>query len=254
MQNKLRYFKVYRLNSKLVEFGRVKISKESGKPLDAAKKLLNSICLHEKISNKLKCKVQFYIKETTKGSNKKIYGPYKGLFKKYEKPVIVELKDGSKIKHSVYPYVYKLKSKSIIQKGGQNSFNINNIIKLLKFTDYYNKKNIGYAQILIYKKLQIILEQTTNISLIDLYKLLEICIKENRLYVVELLINKSKNGKDSIFEYKDQTPLLIIAIEKNNYEAVELLLKNGANVNIQDKFGNTALTILLKNTYTTNNI
>ena len=50
MKTNYRYFKVYKLNNQLVDFGRVKISYESGKPLDAAKKLLSSICLYSGIT------------------------------------------------------------------------------------------------------------------------------------------------------------------------------------------------------------
>jgi len=50
MKTNCRYFKVYKLNNQPVDFGRVKISHESGKPLDAAKKLLSSICLYSGIT------------------------------------------------------------------------------------------------------------------------------------------------------------------------------------------------------------
>jgi hypothetical protein len=95
-ENKYRYFTLARLNDKDVEFGRVKVTKKSGSPLDAAKKLLTSICEYEGLTknNKLKCKAEFYIRETTSGSKKGIYGPYKGSFKKYDKPVIVKLENG----------------------------------------------------------------------------------------------------------------------------------------------------------------
>ena len=116
-----RYFKLYKLNNKDVQFGRVKISRKSGKPLDAAKKLLNSICEYKGLTknNKLKCKAHFYIRETTKDSKKRIYGPYKGSFKKYDKPVIIKLDNGREIKHKMYAEVIKIKGeKKIIQSGG----------------------------------------------------------------------------------------------------------------------------------------
>jgi hypothetical protein len=108
---KYRYFTLTRLNDKDIEFGRVKISSKSGSPLDAAKKLLTSICQYEGLlkDKKLQCKAHFYIRETS-GPNKKIYGPYSGSFKKYDKPVIVKLKDGKEIKHKMYPHVVKIKS------------------------------------------------------------------------------------------------------------------------------------------------
>jgi len=114
-----RFFTVHKLNNKDIEFGRVKISRESGKPLDAAKKLLRSICEYEGLTkmNKLKCKVNFYIRETTRDSKKRIYGPYKGSFKKYDKPVIIKLDNGLEIKHKMYAKVIK-GEKMIIQKGG----------------------------------------------------------------------------------------------------------------------------------------
>jgi len=118
MSKEYRYFTLYKLNNKKIQFGRVKITL-SAKPIDAAKKLLNSICKYEGIS-KLKCKANFYIRETTKDSTqKKIYGPYKGSFKKYNTPVIIK-KDGKEIKYTMYSEVVKIKGeKIIVQKGGE---------------------------------------------------------------------------------------------------------------------------------------
>ena len=66
-------------------------SKETGRyissnPLSAAKKVVSKLCS----VNKHK-KVEFYIRETTQFSKKKVYGPYLGEMKKIEKPI--ELKD-----------------------------------------------------------------------------------------------------------------------------------------------------------------
>jgi hypothetical protein len=127
MVNDYRYFTLHKLDNKVIEFGRVKIS-SSATPLDAAKKLLKSICDYKglKKNNKLKCKSIYYIRETTKKTNKKIYGPYKGSYKKYDKPVIVKLKDNSIIKHTMYPHVFKIKDKEklYIQKGGNPSLKL----------------------------------------------------------------------------------------------------------------------------------
>jgi hypothetical protein len=110
-EKKYRYFTLVKLNDKDVEFGRVKITSKSGSPLDAAKKLLTSICEYEGLikDKKLTCKAHFYIRETTSGSSKNIYGPYSGTFKKHDPPVIVKLKDGTVIKHKMYPHVVKIK-------------------------------------------------------------------------------------------------------------------------------------------------
>ena len=126
MSKEFRYFTLYKLNNKIIQFGRVKISSESGKPLDAAKKLLSSICEYEGLTknNKLKCKAHFYIRETTRQSKKQIFGPYKGSFKKYDKPVSIKLKNGNEIKHKMYTDVVKVKDKKIIiQKGGKEAIN-----------------------------------------------------------------------------------------------------------------------------------
>jgi len=107
MTKTYRYFTIFKLNNKIIKFGRVKVS-NSDKPLVAAKKLLISICKYKKFSNKLKCNVNFYIRETTKNSKKLIYGPYKGSFKKSDKP-----------ENKIYEVVSKVKDTKIIQSGGK---------------------------------------------------------------------------------------------------------------------------------------
>ena len=84
-------------------------------PVDAAKKLLGSICKHQglKKMNRLKCHAVFWIRETTRGHSK-MYGPYKGKFvnlMKNGKEKIVKLKSGAIIKYSVKPEVKKHREK-----------------------------------------------------------------------------------------------------------------------------------------------
>jgi hypothetical protein len=84
-------------------------------PVDAAKKLLSSICKHQglKKMNRLKCHAVFWIRETTR-NHSHIYGPYKGKFvnlMKNGKEKIVKLKSGAVIKYSVKPEVKKHKEK-----------------------------------------------------------------------------------------------------------------------------------------------
>lgn len=84
-------------------------------PVDAAKKLLSSICKHQglKKMNRLKCHAVFWIRETTRGHSK-MYGPYKGKFvnlMKNGKEKIVKLKSGAVIKYSVKPEVKKHREK-----------------------------------------------------------------------------------------------------------------------------------------------
>lgn len=80
---KYRHFKLIEADKKELNVGYVKISANAS-PLSAAKKLFKSLCHHRKLNgdDKLKCHSTFTIQETTQDSRKKIYGPYKGHWKK----------------------------------------------------------------------------------------------------------------------------------------------------------------------------
>ena len=80
-----RHFKIVHLNGKDVNLDYGAKIKETQTPLNAAKKLLKSICLHMGLKGmkKLQCNAKFVIKETTQGSEKKMFGPYKGSYIKY---------------------------------------------------------------------------------------------------------------------------------------------------------------------------
>jgi hypothetical protein len=115
----------------------------SSNPSSAAKKIVSKLCASDK-----KKKVSFFVRETTQGSKKKVYGPYIGEMKKLEKPI--ELKDRL-IKYESVAHLEKLderktvKTKSPIMKkikkmsGGGNRLlvisypnsNIRTIIKKL---------------------------------------------------------------------------------------------------------------------------
>jgi hypothetical protein len=95
----------------------------SSSPLSAAKKAVSKLCADDK-----KRKVVFSIRETTRDSNKKVYGPYIGYMQKLDKQVELE---GRVIK---YKPVAKLDKKGrknegfifqskIKQKGGINCVN-----------------------------------------------------------------------------------------------------------------------------------
>ena len=81
----------------------------SSTPSSAAKKAVTKLCS----ANKSK-KVEFYIREITQGSKKKIYGPYIGHIEKLKEPI--ELK-GRVIK---YKPVTKLSKKKSVMKGGDD--------------------------------------------------------------------------------------------------------------------------------------
>ena len=54
-------------------------------PSSAARKAVSKLCANDK-----KSQVEFFIRETTQGSNKKTYGPYLGYVKKLKEPIQLE--------------------------------------------------------------------------------------------------------------------------------------------------------------------
>jgi hypothetical protein len=114
-----RHFTLHEINGKKVDIGTAEI-KDYQTPLSAAKKLLSSYCRHEgiKSNERNKVNVSFTIRETTRGHSK-VYGPYKGKFVKYDKPLMIKLKSGKVIKRTVKPMVHLNKMKSNEQKGGK---------------------------------------------------------------------------------------------------------------------------------------
>jgi hypothetical protein len=80
----------------------------SSTPSSAAKKVVSKLCAEDK-----KRKVKFSIRETTRDSNKKVYGPYIGYMQKLNKPIELE---GRVIR---YKPVAKLDKKISKMKGGK---------------------------------------------------------------------------------------------------------------------------------------
>ena len=103
----VRNFTVVELNGqKIKNGGRYKISnlytrgKRKGQrrknlptPGDAASKALSKFCRDMKNKNKTKCRVTFTLQEVTRGSSRKLYGPYYGYYRKLKTPVKMRVKD-----------------------------------------------------------------------------------------------------------------------------------------------------------------
>jgi hypothetical protein len=109
----------------------------SSTPSSAARKAVSKLCANNK-----KKKVEFCMRETTQGSNKKVYGPYIGYMQKLDKQVELE---GRIIQ---YKPIVKLHKKGGKMKGGYikgarafifhpaiNTKNPNHISKLYYFDD-----------------------------------------------------------------------------------------------------------------------
>jgi hypothetical protein len=113
-----RHFKLVSLNGHIVNFDANSYISNGKSPSSAAQKILTSIAHHKNLFGKDKIKlglVSFVIRETTRGSKTKEYGPYKGQFKKYTPS---EMKKAS----------YKIKTTG------------KNIVKTMKPVIYLNSK------------------------------------------------------------------------------------------------------------------
>jgi len=84
-------------------------------PLTAARHAYSVLCRKAKGD---KCTHKFYIQETTRGSNKKVYGPYLGKRSKRSKPVKVKIAG----KDVIYKYNSEVKSLGGDQKGGSKKW------------------------------------------------------------------------------------------------------------------------------------
>jgi hypothetical protein len=77
-------------------------------PKDAAKKAGKFAC--GKLKMNKSCNLTFDLKETTRGSDKRIYGPYKGRFEKLDKPKVLKF-PGKKQFTQYHKFVVKLSKK-----------------------------------------------------------------------------------------------------------------------------------------------
>ena len=80
-QSTVRHYKVLSVNGKPYPFYK---RYKGAEPKDAAKKAGKFIC--KKLNMNKNCKITFQLKETTRGSDHRSYGPYKGHWEKLSKP------------------------------------------------------------------------------------------------------------------------------------------------------------------------
>jgi hypothetical protein len=85
--------------------------KQDQNPSDAAKKAYTALC-NKKNKRNAGCKCTFTLRETTRGSKHKEYGPYLGTRKKLSKPIKVKFPKGT------VTYEYDSNVKLVGQKGG----------------------------------------------------------------------------------------------------------------------------------------
>lgn len=110
----------------------------SSSPSSAARKAVSKLCADDK--NR---KVEFYMRETTQSSEKKVYGPYTGYIEKLKKPIelkgrVIRYKPVAKLNKNkkmrggnfkIYTYWYK-----DLKKGKQLQHNLQQ-----RFKDIYTK-------------------------------------------------------------------------------------------------------------------
>lgn len=97
-----RTFRMHTIEGRAVpaEEGGTYVIKEAGTPLDAARKAFKAACRRgdKEAKKTTNCALEFTIIEKTRGSDHKVYGPYKGRRTKLAKPVEVQgIKGGPKI-------------------------------------------------------------------------------------------------------------------------------------------------------------
>ena len=108
-----RRFKIYSVNGRPYD----KYSSYSGaEPKIAAKRAFKFTCerLFPKKENKTKhygCSLTFKIKEITRGSDKRVYGPYKASFKKLDKPKTFKFPGMKKSEVQTHEIVINLEKK-----------------------------------------------------------------------------------------------------------------------------------------------
>ena len=94
--SEVRKFKIVEINGKTVEHTGRYSAKHT--PEQAAKKAVRAACDHLGNLKKPKCELTLKIQEVTRGSDKKVYGPYVGTRKKLSKPIIIKRKTGKDTK------------------------------------------------------------------------------------------------------------------------------------------------------------
>ncbi len=67
------------------------------------------------------------------------------------------------------------------------------------------------------------------------------CSEGNIEYMRDYLIN----GGDPNYVFNNEVPILFYAVSDNQREIINLLLEHGANINLQDQFGQTALFLIV---------
>ena len=87
------------------------VRKNPPTPADAARKAVTQMCNNMKMKNKTKCKVTITLRETTRGSTKKLYGPYVGTMHKVDMKKKKTKVDGKKISFGFRPHVKLVQKK-----------------------------------------------------------------------------------------------------------------------------------------------
>ena len=202
----LRHFTLHEADGKIVSIGNVSI-KEHQTPLDAAKKLFSCYCRNKgvKSNERNKVNIKFCIRETTR-SHGKIYGPYKGKFVKYNKPLMVKLKTGKTIKIVGKPYV-KLSKNNMV--GGDNNEKNNKIIieNIDNLERLINILKVKYISEDLSDKSKKLLKKIYKIENLEkLYEKKKILrIDNNQTYLsnrIRHLFNSKKNEQTIGFKYE----------------------------------------------------
>lgn len=115
------------------------------------------------------------------------------------------------------------------------------------FLEYLNERNFEMqlseaVEADHYESVKSLLEQSPNLTAEDLAKALRASVDCKDLKIVQLLID---NGAEINYVAPNRMPILLWAVEQQRPDIIKLFAENGADLNIQDSAGNTALHIAL---------
>lgn len=120
--------------------------------------------------------------------------------------------------------------------------NVNNHLSEYKDTLLHLVAELGHT-----KEVEVLLNAKANVNAIDKFGLsplfYAVCTPDLNIQIIKLLL---KSGADTNVQFQNGMTVLFFVVAFNNLEATKLLVEHGADLNHKDIFGRTALHYALK--------